>query len=103
MAGQVLAVHRRVYYGGTDKKRGTGPIPVRHSTVERIKRIIKGGDDLRALMKLRPYYKREVLPELKRFAKRRGISSKNRVDFYIGQSEGFMYINYLQNRTALVD
>jgi hypothetical protein len=49
---------------------------VHSSQVERMKRIIKGGNDLRALMKLRPYYKREVMPELKRVCKTKGYFIK---------------------------
>jgi hypothetical protein len=50
---------------------------VHSSQVDRIKRIIKSGEDLKALMKLRPYYKREVMPELKRVCKAKGYLIKN--------------------------
>ncbi|KAJ6096532.1 hypothetical protein N7486_007278 [Penicillium sp. IBT 16267x] len=49
---------------------------VHSSQVDRMKRILKRGDDLRALMKLRPYYKREVMPELKRVCKAKGYFIK---------------------------
>ena len=49
---------------------------VHSSQVERIKRILKSGDDLRALIKLRPYYKREVIAELKRVCKAKGYFIK---------------------------
>jgi len=49
---------------------------VHSSQVERMKRILTGGDDLKALMKLRPYYKREVMPELKRVCKAKGYFIK---------------------------
>jgi hypothetical protein len=49
---------------------------VHSSQVDRMKRILKSGDDLRALMKLRPYYKREVMPELKRVCKAKGYFIK---------------------------
>jgi hypothetical protein len=49
---------------------------VHSSQVERMKRILKSGDDLKAIMKLRPYFKREVLPELKRVCKKKGYFIK---------------------------
>lgn len=49
---------------------------VHSSQVDRMKRILKRGNDLRALMKLRPYYKREVMPELKRVCKAKGYFIK---------------------------
>jgi hypothetical protein len=49
---------------------------VHSSQVERMKRILKSGDNLKALMKLRPYYRREVLPELKRVCKAKGYFIK---------------------------
>jgi hypothetical protein len=41
-----------------------------------MKRIIKRGDDLRPLMKLREYYEREVMLELKRVCKAKGYFIK---------------------------
>jgi hypothetical protein len=49
---------------------------VHSSQVDRMKRILKSGEDLKALMKLRPYYKREVMPELKRVCKAKGYLIK---------------------------
>jgi hypothetical protein len=49
---------------------------VHSSQVERIKRILKSGNNLKALMKLRPYYRREVLPERKRVCKAKGYFIK---------------------------
>ena len=49
---------------------------VSSSQVERMKRILKSGDDLAALMKLRPYYRRKVLPELKKVCKKKGYLVK---------------------------
>lgn len=37
-----------------------------------MKRILESGDDLKAIMKLRPYFKPEVLLEFKRACKEKG-------------------------------
>ena len=49
---------------------------VHSSQLKRIEWIKKRGDDLRALTKLRPYWKREVMLELKRYCKAKGYFIK---------------------------
>lgn len=49
---------------------------VHSSHVDRMKRILKSSEDLKALMKLRPYFKREAIPELKRVCKAQGYFIK---------------------------
>jgi uncharacterized protein YaaR (DUF327 family) len=46
---------------------------VHSSQLERIKRLEKIDDDIRALDKLRPYWKREIMPALKRKCRSKGI------------------------------
>lgn len=69
---------RELRYVSEDRSRKTSKLTgiVHSSQVERMKRILKSGDDLKALMKLRPYYRREVMPELKRVCKKKGFFIK---------------------------
>jgi hypothetical protein len=69
---------REIRYARENRSRKASKLTgiVHSSQVERMKRILKSGDDLKALMKLRPYFKREVLPELKRVCKKKGYFIK---------------------------
>jgi hypothetical protein len=69
---------REIRYARENRSRKASKLTgiVHSSQVERMKRIVKSGEDLKALMKLRPYYKREVLPELKRVCKKKGFFIK---------------------------
>ncbi|OKP10310.1 hypothetical protein PENSUB_4266 [Penicillium subrubescens] len=69
---------REIRYARENRSRKASKLTgiVHSSQVERIKRIIQSGDDLKAFMKLRPYFKREVLPELKRVCKKKGYFIK---------------------------
>ena len=78
---------------------------VHFSQVDRMERILNRGEDLEALMKLRPVLeKREDMPELRGFAKLRATSSKDSVASCICQIKllHFALIKFLLNSFPLV-